>query len=382
MKHAGGSALLVALALCEGACIVACSNAGEEADAGHGTVNDAGADRASDAHSDSSVVLAVQNVEDLGAFTAPPTVVGRDGTTSALVGGSLIWTFGDTFLTKPNSIDGTTVLSATAGWSTVNDPLRLDEPTDDAGLPYQLIPYTAEEIAKNKVDPQNGYALWPGPVVARSETEAVIFYQQVIRMNGSNFAADAVGTAIVTKGSTRAVRNTGFLFEGKDPLFSNGGATIDGDTIYLYDCEFTLGFQCRVARAAIADATKRSAYEFWNGSSWTAEVAQAAWFIKNANAAISVEDNPWVGRWLAVESDTATNGVALRTADALIGPWDMGVVVPGTTSGLVTSDAGLNYLAKEHVELRSKSGQQIVVGYAHPLPNFGGAPRLARFTLK
>src|SRR6185503_2122717 len=58
--------------------------------------------------------LAVDHVEDLGAFSAPPTVVGRDGTTSARLGDRIAWTFGDTFLTKATPDDGTSVRSSTA----------------------------------------------------------------------------------------------------------------------------------------------------------------------------------------------------------------------------------------------------------------------------
>jgi hypothetical protein len=63
-------------------------------------------------------VLAIDHVDDLGAFSAPSTVVGRDGTSSALVGGALVWTFGDTFLTKANAQDHTSVRSSTAGPAT------------------------------------------------------------------------------------------------------------------------------------------------------------------------------------------------------------------------------------------------------------------------
>jgi hypothetical protein len=326
-------------------------------------------------------VLAVTAIADLGGFSAPSTVVGRDGTTSASVGGQLVWTFGDTFLTKPNAIDGATVLSATAGWSTTLDPLRLSEPLDDAGLPGQLIPYTSDEIAKNKADPSDGVALWPGPVVAVSGTEAVVFFQHVLR-SGCGFSVDAIGTAHVTKGSTVATRDPAFLFQGSDPTFSNAGGTVDGGYVYLYDCELALGFECKVARAPLTQLTERSAYTFWNGSSFTSNASQAAWFIQGVSSGISIERNPWLGRWLAVSSSPGSNDILLKTADSLTGPFGEALVVPSTSNGIVTSDAGTNYLAKEHVELQSAGGQEIVIGYAHPLPNFGGDPHLARLTLK
>jgi hypothetical protein len=332
--------------------------------------------------------LAVDHVDDLGAFSAPSTVVGRDGTSSALVGGALVWTFGDTFLTKANAQDHTSVRSSTAGWSTLPPwpSLALAEPLDDAGLPMQLVPYTPAELLQNTTDASNGYALWPGPTVATDTTgDTIVFFEHVIRQNGSGFHVDAIGTAHVALNATQAARDPAFLFQSPEPLFGNGGATVDGGNVHLFNCEMGgfLDFQCKVARAPIASATMRGAYTFWNGTSWVGDVTQAAPFIDHASYVLSVEMNPWLGRWVAIYTKPLSNDVGLRAADALTGPWtDPEVVVPGSTSGIVTSDAGLNYLAKEHVALRSLDGRQIVISYAHPLSNFGGACRLARLVLK
>ncbi|HEY2365079.1 MAG TPA: hypothetical protein VGH87_01790, partial [Polyangiaceae bacterium] len=124
--------------------------------------------------------IVVAEVDDLGAFPAPPTVVGRDGTTSALVGDQLVWTFGDTFLTKATLDDKTNVRSATAGWSDPDAALAITEPVDDAGVPIQFIPYTPAELAKNTSDPLNGFALWPGAVIPTSATNAVVVFQHVL----------------------------------------------------------------------------------------------------------------------------------------------------------------------------------------------------------
>jgi hypothetical protein len=176
-----------------------------------------------------------------------------------------------------------------------------------------------------------------------------------------------------------------FLFQPPEPLFGNAGATVDGGNVHLYQCDSggTLDFKCKVARAPIASATTRAAYTFWNGTAWVSDVTQAAVFIEHASYGLSIERSPWLGRWVAIYTKPLSSDIGLRTADALTGPWtDPEIVLSGTSPGLVVGDAGDNYLAKEHVALRSVDGRALVISYAHPLPNFGGACRLARIVLR
>lgn len=67
-----------------------------------------------DAGVDAGPDLVVVEVEDLGALPHPSdTVAGRDGASSGLIDGQLLWTFGDTFLYTPTPVDGSNVASAT-----------------------------------------------------------------------------------------------------------------------------------------------------------------------------------------------------------------------------------------------------------------------------
>src|SRR5712691_3293604 len=80
----------------------------------------------------------VTAVDDLGRLPLPAKGVGRDGGQGGVLGGKLMWTFGDTFLTEPNHIDGATILSATSGWASIDDPLMLAQ-SMDGDQPAQLI---------------------------------------------------------------------------------------------------------------------------------------------------------------------------------------------------------------------------------------------------
>jgi hypothetical protein len=66
------------------------------------------------------------------------------------LGGKLLWTFGDTFTSVANPVDGSSVLSATSGWSSTTDRLNLTHPVDGRGFPAQMVPYTDAELAQNR----------------------------------------------------------------------------------------------------------------------------------------------------------------------------------------------------------------------------------------
>lgn len=347
---------------------------------------DAGAQRCTRA-------LSVERVEDLGAFSLPSdAVLSRDGVSSGLFRGRVAWTFGDTFLTRRNPIDNSSVLSATAGWSRADAPLTLDEPVDDAGFPNQLIPYTDDELRANRADALNGWALWPGAVIDTGTPEALVLFQRIKRTNGSGFDSLGVGAARLTEGSTLAVRSPGDLFPGAADasvpvLYGSGGASVLGDTVYLFACG-NVGFLnqgCRVARAPRARAGERAAYEFFDGARWVADISRAAVVIEQVGGGVSVSLNPHLGCYLAVTGGTLHSSIILRTSERLESGWgraQSGVTIEATADGgVLPAPEGYDYLFLEHPALRSADGRQVVVSYSRPLGNFRGEVRLVRITL-
>jgi hypothetical protein len=341
--------------------------------------------------------LAVESVQDVGAFPLPSAItVGRDGTESGAFHGRLLWTFGDTFVTQRNPIDNSNVLSATAGWSDPSSPLALDQPVDDGGFPAQLVPYTADELLANRGDALNGWALWPAAAIDTGAAEALLFFQRVKRTNGSGFQSIGVGTARLALGATHAVRNPDDLFSldggtgdaGVPLLYGASTPTLLGDRVFFPACGPTgfFNFGCRVSRAPVAQADNRAAYEFFDGSTWTKEIARAAVVINEAPG-LSITFNPYLGCYLAVSGGIVSSTMTLRVSDRLEADWGSaqdGVTLTAAADGGILSPASgsYDYLFHEHVELRSADGRQIYVTYARPTAPFRGDVRLVRITLR
>src|SRR6185295_18518843 len=86
----------------------------------------------------------VASVRELGTVGRPPTVSVRDGGATGLVGGRLLWLFGDTIF-NPRSVDGENLRTCTAALATPGQPLATSEPTDANGAPAACFAFTSEE---------------------------------------------------------------------------------------------------------------------------------------------------------------------------------------------------------------------------------------------
>ena len=300
---------------------------------------------------------------------------------SGALGGKLLWTFGDTFLTERNHVDNSNVLSATSGWSMAADPLALVQNLFGAE-PAQLIPYTTDELAANTADALNGYALWPGTVLDVGETTAVVSFQQIKRKSGSGFDSIGVGTARIGVDATTATRTPALLFAAPEPLYVPH--VVQGDFVYAFACgqRGFLDFACKIARAPLADVETRAAYEFYDGSTWTSDLTRAAYVIDQTSVAPSVSYNEFLGKYLAVSGKILSSTVLIRTAARIEGPWGDPTEIPAGTEGVLAPPHAdqYNYLCVEHPELASDNS--IVIGYSRPTEPFQGDVRLARVTLR
>lgn len=340
---------------------------------------------------DAGPPFVIASVEDLGALPHPSdTVAGRDGASSGVIDGELLWTFGDTFLYETTPVDGSNVASATGAWASVDAPLELEQPVDANGIPAQLIPYTDAELDQNRAAPLDGWALWPGAVIDTGDDDLLVLFQRIERTGGSGFDGVGLGTARIAPRETVARRNDGDLFSrplgGSDGelLYGTGGVTVEGETAYFFACErVALTVGCRLARVPRAEADQRGSFEFYDGTGWSMDIEDARVVVEGVGAAISVHYNAHLGAYLLVTSPGFSNDVSLRVAEHIEGPWPRsGVIVPADEVAILSAGEGNNYLAQEQVALSSADGREVVISYSRPLGSFRGEVRLARITFE
>jgi hypothetical protein len=331
-------------------------------------------------HTFASYSLNIASINDIGKINNPASITTRDGGASGLLGGKVLWTFGDTLYQSNDlaTLGSAYWRSATSGTATLASPLNVATPVDSHTSPYQLIPYTAEELAYNQASGKanNRYALWPTSVVPIDSQTVLIYYLKLIVHDGLNYEQIGIGTARLTAGSNVAVRDSGLLFSGTDPLF--GTAVVQGSTVYLYGCSITNVSvnPCKVVKAPVSQASQRGSYQAWSGSGW-GSIGSAKSVIDGSTAGFSVQWNAFIQRYVAVYSPAFTNTIQYRTATSPEGPWSDAVQL----MKLNTPAAGASdYAATLHPELDS-TGRSMFITYYQPTGVYTGDLRMVQVKL-
>lgn len=318
------------------------------------------------------------DVPELGALSRPSVVTGRDGGFSLSIGGRTLWVFNDTLMTA-YGVDGFSYRSATAAWGdgtlTTSASLDLDDTLDPNGAPYQLIPYTAAEIAANRAGgPNERFAMWPGSVTSDGAGGALIMYRY-LKVHPGFLHWDILGSGVarLTAGSTVAVRDPQLLFASPQPPFSTGAVVVDG-WLHLYACETPT---CQLARAPLGDVSVREVWQTWDGAGWSSDFSTSAEVLRAVPGELSVSFNDHLGSFLAVHSVPLSNEVVFHTAPRPEGPWSPARHLFVGRHADSPDARDINYAAKEHPQFARDGGRTLVVGYANPAEAFGGAIRLA-----
>ncbi len=308
----------------------------------------------------------VTGTRELGVVR-DPSISGllRDGGPSARIGDRMVWTFGDTLFPFP-AVDGAQLRSATAGWADPTAPLVVAEAVDATGAPYQLLPFTADEVAASPA-PDERVALWPAAVVERGGAALILYTRLKVHPGELNYETLSTGFAELAPGATVA-RRLGEVFVVPEAQLATWGFAKDG-TYYAYGCEPQGG--CRLGRAPLPSVESRAAWSFWDGNAWTADLRGAPLDVPGSTTGFSVTWNDAFGAFVAVESVPFSGRIRLRTAPAPEGPFSAAVDVMNVGAPI--------YATVQHPELATAS--TIAITYYRSTGSFQGDLHLVEVSL-
>ncbi len=303
----------------------------------------------------STRALRIASTKDLGTVGKPATVLVRDGGAAMLLGGQLLWIFGDTL------VPGDTVVrSNTAALADPRRPLVTHEPLDSNGRPYQFVPFTAEEQAYNDSTgaPDDRIAIWPTSAINYQGQGLVFSYKLHVKPGFLNYEFLGIALALVKPGQTRATRLPGLLFTDPEPDFVN--AFVYQGMVYLYGGNHSADNAYLAARAPLEHATERQAYTFWNGQSWTSDVSQAQPVFTQVPGTVTVSYNSYLGQFLATHSRPLSPDILMYTGPSPVGPWSDPIVA---FTGILPPEGYFDYAGTEHPELAKNGGRTTYVSY-------------------
>jgi serine/threonine protein kinase len=315
--------------------------------------------------------ISVEKVRDVGRVRVAPRVLNRHGGQSASVGGRQVWVFQDT----------TTLGFADAAKRTIDtswgvaDPAKgtnvptVTGPTDSAGAPMNLLPWTAEETG-GTYHLQVGAVLWD-----RDRDRALVFYTKARKDAQARFGERRVGTSLAlwSRADAPAVRplfrpgsdEPTLLFGADEPPWGSAALAI-GDWLYVYGCEQAarnLEVPCRLARVPPDRVLERAEWRFYTGTSWSADW-RAAKPVVNTNAQMSVTWNDYLRKYVAVYTRLLSSLLGIRTADRPEGPWSEEIIVEGFPPLAAWPWLGHGFV---HPELARDGGRVQTVTYSRAI---------------
>ena len=313
----------------------------------------------------------VVSAVEAGILPRSATIRGRDGSSSALAFGRSVWTYGDTVLHAPdaegenwhtNSFGVARTLSWTDGF---------DEPVDAVGAPRYFVDRTDEEIAWDQAHaaqdcatPPCGvrWAIWPSqPLFDESNGTAWVLYGLYNDAQPSGIGI-ARWTGLDQPVERLRVGDSWLLFPRGEPEYANAATVYEGH-LYAFGC--TLDFltrHCSLARVPLDHAADRSAWTFFDGRDWASD-HRLARTLFDGGSIMSVGWSETFSSWLLVYSPPLDQGVYLRSAPELAGPWSDATL-------LLHVDGDPPYDAQHHPEMAERGGAVQYLTYSRP--NGGG----------
>jgi hypothetical protein len=353
-----------------------------------------------------AVGIGAATVRDAGPLQArmadgrATNVSARDGGGTALLGGRVLWTFGDTIYAGRSQplYPSDAWRSSTFAMADPRDPMRVTEQADATDTPNQLFPYTSAEISHNRnrrnelrrnpnrsFDPADPLsyrlALWSAAATNVSPDLVDLVYAKVKASDRGPFDFTTVGFGLASMrtGQASATRDLssdpdGLLFRNLPPSYNINSLQARGGYLYLYGCyapnASVLSQTCSVARASLDQNVNRAtSWRWWNGTtrSWVADRTQGT-AVMSGGSLYNLHVT-WEGRlnaWVSVSTDLDGQTVYTSTASSPQGPW----VAPRATFHPMAPPSSCSgcfaYASMAHPELTASSSE-LLITYARPI---------------
>lgn len=223
-------------------------------------------------------------------------------------------------------------------------PKRPDDPSErfwpSDGVVVDGTVYTFAMRIKDAATPPFAFATAGASLLAASASDGVPFAGRSTQLDSPLFAPAKAGGRGETYFGTAVM-----------PLTAAAGAPFPDGYLYVYGTRSGSYLkQLVVARVPPAQIADFSAYRFWDGSAWVAELQRAANNSAGVSSEFSVQPLP-DGRFLLVHmTDLLASTVAVRYGASPVGPWDADIPVWDCPEIALTPNVFV-YGAKAHPHL-------------------------------
>lgn len=261
----------------------------------------------------------------------------------------VLMAFGDTMgdCTVPGNQWRGNVMFRTSD-SDLSDGLGIDSVlTDEAGLAKEMVPRTGAP-GEVTIIPTAGISVdgiqylrfmsvhhWGIPTTWDTNYSGLAYSED----NGETWTVDSALARPITDhvdAGPEAPEKDDSWFDAQMSSF------VDGRDGYIYEYLTPSGRHgaARLARVPKADIRDASAYRYWNGSSWSADIDDAEVVLPRQVSELSVQWHPGLERFVSMYS-SGMKSVMIRTAPSPTGPWSRATtlidysVLPGAYGGFI-----------------------------------------------
>jgi hypothetical protein len=202
-----------------------------------------------------TLASACDSVTPVGEVRNRTVDIGRDGAASAVVGGKVVWVFGDTF-TANGGVRNSAAIADRSDPTNVTDTLV-------NGVPHQAVPFNSTEAAANQ-DGSGQWVIWPTSIVATGPDDALVFSTKFHATN-DGWTDGSLVVSRISKGETQSTR-VAEPFAAPESTFASAPFLHKG-IVYLMDCG-GLNIPPQAARRVMPGLPSTGDLVGFNGCRW------------------------------------------------------------------------------------------------------------------